>query len=587
MINILKEMYYILTKKQLRKGVLVVFVSLIGAGFELLGVSAILPFIQVLLETEEVMQNGYIVRICEILHITSVNGIITLYGLLLIGVYIFKNLYLIFMGYIELEFATKFRCDLSEKIMKSYLHREYAFHLNNNSSILMRGVISDVNGVYLILNELFHMVAEVLTIAAIGVFLFVSDPIMAMTVIGLIGICILWFLFSFRKKVKEAGLRNNVAQAEVSKYSLQAFGGIKDILVLQRKEFFVNSFNHALQENANTAKKQNMIDRLPARIFETVCVGGIIGIVCILNAIGEDTSAMVAKLAVFAVAAFRAIPAAGRLSNSMNTIMFQRPTLDNTHRVLKEIEQIKQDKEDFIDETQAEKKEFLNAITVNHISWCYDGKKEKVLDKLSITIPKGKSIAFIGSSGAGKTTLADVILGLLQPQEGSVLVDGMDIFAHKKEWSRMVGYVPQVVFLTDDTIRNNIAFGIPYDEIDDDKIWQSLEQAQLAQFVRSLEGGLDTMVGERGVRFSGGQRQRIAIARALYHNPDILVLDEATSALDNETELAVMDAIDALHGLKTLIIVAHRLSTIENCDEIYEIGNGVAIKKEKADVLGK
>jgi ABC-type bacteriocin/lantibiotic exporter with double-glycine peptidase domain len=228
---------------------------------------------------------------------------------------------------------------------------------------------------------------------------------------------------------------------------------------------------------------------------------------------------------------------------------------------------------------------FDSEIKVNSISWRYQDNLPLVLENLDLDIKKGESVALIGESGAGKSTLADILLGLLKPEKGTVTVDGTDIYTIQSSWSRMIGYVPQIVFLIDDTIRKNIAFGIPDDEIDDNKVWQAIEQAQLTATVNSMEKGLDSIVGERGIKLSGGQRQRIAIARALYHNPEIIILDEATSALDNETESAVMEAIDALHGKKTLIIIAHRLSTIQNCDKIYEIKDGKAIYRQHSRIF--
>ena len=227
---------------------------------------------------------------------------------------------------------------------------------------------------------------------------------------------------------------------------------------------------------------------------------------------------------------------------------------------------------------------FMESLRIDKVCWTYPKSDKQVLKDLSITIKKGESVGLIGPSGAGKTTLSDIILGLFKPQSGSVFMDGIDIYTIPGEWSSIIGYVPQSVYLTDDTIKNNIGFGTDENEIDDERVWHALEQAQLKDYVMSLPDKLETFVGERGIRFSGGQRQRIAIARALYYNPDILVLDEATSALDNETEKAIMESIDSLQRHKTLIIVAHRLTTLRNCDKIYEIKDGIAKEVNKKEV---
>lgn len=313
------------------------------------------------------------------------------------------------------------------------------------------------------------------------------------------------------------------------------------------------------------------------------------GIACIRIMIGTNLNTFVPVLGTFAVGAFRILPSISKISSRLNAIAFYRPCLQSTYDNLKEINEYD---EQYMPTLQQEhislEKEisFQNCLEIRNISWKYLNAKNNVLQNLSLTIHKGESVAFIGASGAGKTTLADVIMGLLEPQSGAVEVDGTDIFSIPHQWARTIGYVPQSVFLIDDTVRGNVAFGLKEENVFDDKIWAALEEAQLKEFIESLPLGLDTIVGERGVKFSGGQRQRIAIARALYENPDILVLDEATAALDTETENAVMESIDALQGFKTLIIVAHRLTTIRNCDKIYEIKDGIAVERSKADVFG-
>nr|MCR5127931.1 ABC transporter ATP-binding protein/permease [Lachnospiraceae bacterium] len=299
----------------------------------------------------------------------------------------------------------------------------------------------------------------------------------------------------------------------------------------------------------------------------------------------DDVAGFVTTLGTVAVAAFRLFPAVGRLTTNLNAIMYNRPRLDSMYEMLKEIEEDDTYQLKTADPEDAEPLAFEERLQIKDVRWKYPAGQDDVLRGLNMEIRKGESVALIGPSGAGKTTLADVVLGLLKPQEGQILLDGVDVYQNLAGWAKIIGYVPQAVYLTDDTIRGNVAFGIYEKDIDDEKIWQALEEAQLADFVRGLEKGLDTMVGERGVRLSGGQRQRIAIARALYENPQILVLDEATSALDTETETAVMEAIDSLHGSKTMIIVAHRLTTIRNCDAIFEVNGGVATKRDKEEVL--
>ena len=298
----------------------------------------------------------------------------------------------------------------------------------------------------------------------------------------------------------------------------------------------------------------------------------------------ENPLELVAALASFAVGAFRILPCLGRMSAAMNTMLY---SVEGLEAVYCNMIQARNYDKMMKNETDVEEKEpiFERELKISGLVFYYENPNKIVLSGVDLTISKGKSVAFIGASGAGKTTLADIVLGLLRPKKGKILIDGQEVSSFGKGWNKIIGYVPQSVYLIDDTIRFNVAFGEKQEDIDDERIWAALEQAQLAEFVKGLENGIDTLVGERGVRFSGGQRQRMAIARALYFEPQILVLDEATSALDTETEKAVMESIEALQGKITMIIVAHRLSTIRNCDVIYEINNGKAMIKEKKELF--
>ena len=315
---------------------------------------------------------------------------------------------------------------------------------------------------------------------------------------------------------------------------------------------------------------------LPAPVMESVLVGGLLGVLIVKIVNGADLQGLVPTLAAFAVAAFRILPSINRMTQGINQLTYNKVAVDKIYPAIKEARENGADKRDVIQESGEEGLHFEREIKVENITFSYPAREEKVLDKVNLSIPKNKSIAFVGPSGAGKTTLTDVILGVLEPLEGRILCDGTNIDGCMSAWHAKIGYIPQEVFLLDDTIRNNIAFGIPESEIDDNRVNEVLQEAQLLGFVESLSEGVNTSIGECGARLSGGQKQRIGIARALYANPEILVMDEATSALDNDTESAVMEAINQLAGKKTLIIIAHRLSTIEKCDTVYEIKNGKA-----------
>ena len=350
----------------------------------------------------------------------------------------------------------------------------------------------------------------------------------------------------------------------------QALGAVKDIKILHREPFFVNAFAKYGEKKYQAVKNNEMMGQIPKYLIETVCVGAILLVLTVKLYSGQDLNDMIPQLAAFAMAAFKLLPSVGKIDNYLNLIVFLRPSADLIYRDIR-------DTEDMLLVTMKEEgsaPDQADGIRVEHIFYRYPNTEKDVLKDVSLMIPEGKAVGLIGPSGAGKSTLADVILGILTPTKGKVSYGDMNVHEHPLAWSKKLAYIPQAIFLADETIRSNVAFGIEDEEIEDAKVWQALKEAQLDEFVRSLPEGLDTMVGERGVRLSGGQRQRIGIARALYGDPSILVLDEATSALDSETEAAVMDAIEGLKGRKTLILIAHRLTTIANCQIIYKVDDG-------------
>ena len=462
------------------------------------------------------------------------------------------------------------------------------------SSDVIRGINGDISGLYFFLDALFNFVSELLTAVMISVFIIATDPLMASGILVLLFGCMILVTFGFKKKLSKYGKEFREAQAQQTKTSYQAIMGIKEIKVMHREEHFVQKYKEASGLSVVPQISNAFAGALPERVIEGICISGIIAVVCIRIMSGTDVTKLVPKLGAFAVAAFRILPSMSRMTGYINGMVYQRPALEATYINMYEVnnyekyceEEVKKRKyvTEEVSSCKASVKNWKE-IVLKDITWKYENAPSCVLRELKLNIIKGQAIALIGESGAGKTTLADIIMGLLIPDSGKVLIENIDIFTIPEQWCNLIGYVPQNIFLIDDTIRNNVAFGLEGEEVSEAKVWTALEQAQLKTFVEQLPEKLDTIIGERGIKFSGGQRQRIAIARALYNNPDILVLDEATSALDNETETAVMEAINALHGYKTLIIVAHRLTTIRNCDIIYEITDGEAIQRDKEKIL--
>lgn len=400
----------------------------------------------------------------------------------------------------------------------------------------------------------------------------------------LLAICVGLFFIISKKVSTRLGRENEENNAKLYQWINQSLGGIKEVKVLNREGFFVNSYKRVYKRLIKGAKNNEILAAVPKYIVETVCmIGMLIAIIIKMYYGRNDFQAFVIQLSAFAVAAFRLLPSVGKVNAYINNIMYSKSSLDLIYRDLKEIENCKM--LDFKEGNKVEKWSLKDKIELKDIAYHYPDSEKLVLSDVGFSINRGETVALIGSSGAGKTTLADILLGLLQPVKGAIYVDGKNIYDNMDAWHHMLGYIPQTIYLSDDTIRNNIAFGIREEEIDDYAINEALKKAQLYDFVQTLDKGLDTFVGDRGVRLSGGQRQRIGIARALYYNPEILILDEATSALDNETETAVMEAIESLKGVKTMVIIAHRLTTLKNADVIYEVGDGSISKREKEEVL--
>lgn len=589
LLDMLRKTAAILDKKQKKRSG-IVFLSMILAAFlEMLSISAIMPFVQAVLSPESLRTNPYLSPVILMFGVQSDEALLILIGGIVIMVYLTKNVALILSDYILVKFTCTLECELSNRMMISYMSRPYTYFLNTNSSEVLRGIETDASGINNILRSFFTIFMGSFTTAIMAGFIVRINPFLAVILLIIAVGCVLLITMGFKSRLKIMGERMRQSNVERLKYAYQAVNGIKEISVMQCRESFSDKFVKANLIKNVTDIEYGVSSKFPTRITEIIFIGTIITATCFgLRYMGNSIS-FISGLAVLGFASIRILPLISGISSSVNSLVYYRPMLESAYRNIKEAREYEEFLDKFVQPPEAEsetKFEFKNQLSIREIYWKYPQSDNYVLRGLSLTIAKGESIALIGESGAGKTTLADVILGLLMPEKGQVEMDGMNVFAYPKQWSRVIGYVPQSVYLLDDTIRNNIAFfGMNSGEHGDEQIWSALDQAQLRAFVQAQPEGLDTIVGERGVKLSGGQRQRIAIARALYYNPEILVLDEATAALDSETETAVMESIEALQGTKTLIIVAHRLTTIRNCDKIFEVKNGEAIQRKKQEII--
>lgn len=581
----LKKINYVLDRKQkINLGILLIIIF-IGAFVELLGVSAVMPLINVAMQPETIDEKWYFILISKYTGITDANQMILFLAVLLIIIYILKNIYVMVMYSLQYRFVFNNQQRLSVRMMKSYMQQDYLFHVSKNVAEFQRNITSDVNGFFTVALNVLQFLAEFSVSTVLVIFLLIQDWVSTIAIAALLFLFMGIFTVFFRKVLVKIGEESRQANVLVTKWLFQAFSGIKEIKVANKESFFITNYDKNYKDCARVQRQQSILTYLPKPVMETVCICSLmLAMIIKIAVVKSDIVSFVTTLSVFAVAAFRMLPSFNKITGYISGMMFNKPAIDSVYRDLKEIEQLMMQKT--VEQEDTENISLNQSIRLNDVYFQYPGADKWILKDANLEIQKNTSVALIGASGAGKTTAADLILGILEPQRGTVTIDGVDIKKCMKSWHEGIGYIPQVIYLMDDNIRANVAFGIPESEIDDAAVEKALQEAQLDQFVHALPDGLDTMIGDRGVKLSGGQRQRIGIARALYRNPNVLVLDEATSALDSDTEREVMEAIDGLHGTRTLIVIAHRLSTISKCDKIYEVDNGGFRERDKVDVLG-
>ncbi len=582
--QMMAHLWVILDKRQRIMMIGMIFIILIGSFFELLGVSAMLPFIQAILAPDELLSKSYIRFFVDLFGITDNKTVLIMVGIGIALIYIIKNVYLAFSSYLQVSYSSNTKRQLSTLMLRSYMNRPYSFFVENGSGVILRGLNNDIDGVYNVLSNIFKIAAEGFVVIAVAIYLLAVDTQLAVGVMVIGMICLVVIVFGVKKKLTALALIHRKAIAELAKIVTQVSTGIKDIMVFNRREMFLEKYNKSYEKSNIAEIRSGFAALLPERIIEGSCISGIIIIVLIRLGTGVDPADFVPKMAVFAMGAFRLLPSISRLAGYVSLLIFARPSLEASYEnIVSARKCLSEEKEMVLSDIDNDSLAFTSEIRIEGLDWKYPEGESKVLEGLDLCIRKGEAVGIIGESGSGKSTLADLMLRLYKPQKGGVFMDGIDISTIPEAWSRIMAYIPQNVFLMDDTIRENVIFGAK--DISDDAVWDALKKAALDTFVKGLPDGLDTIVGERGVKFSGGQRQRIAIARALLIDPQIMILDEATSALDNETEAAVMDAIDALSGSVTMMIIAHRLTTLKNCNRIFEITGGKAVERDKSVVI--
>lgn len=584
--DVLHKLIYILTKKQKRYAVYILLMSVAAALLETLGVAVIMPVLDMMLDIKGVRGRWYMVPFVELFHLdTNIRVIWFVCGGVIV-VYLAKTLYFVFYSWVSAKYSYMVQRELGVRVLEAYMKQGYLFFVQNNTSRLINGISGDASSIYGILKTIFTSLMKLLTILCIGAYIMMQSIQMAVVLLLLALLCLLVIQLLYRKSMSKNGRIRRDLMCEMNQVAMEAIQGHKEVLVMNKQEYFIKEYGDVKARYSRVSVKVDMGTTVPAYLIEMICITGILVAVAIQMGNTSNVTELIAQLSTIAAGAFRILPALGAITSGINTITMSTSQLRACYETVRQVKELEQEERRKTEQTKKYADvQLQREITLQGVSFRYPEAQEDVLENVNLTIKKGESIAFIGPSGAGKTTVSDIILALLKPTEGHILMDGIDIEDLGGQWNRIIGYVPQATFIIDDTVRHNIAFGVKKTDIDDEKVWQALKIAQLDEFIKNLPNGLDTKVGERGVRFSGGQRQRLAIARALYRNPDVLVLDEATAALDNETESEVMKAIEALQGYKTLILVAHRLTTVRKCDVIYEVKDKQIVARDKKEIF--
>jgi len=566
----IKKILFLLSKKQKKDLSILTILLFIGLIFEMVGLGILLPVIGILINNNVQETYPSIKPLLNFIGNPTKQELIILIMGLLIFVYLIKSSFLLFLGWQQSKFSTELSADLSKRLFEGYLSQAYEFHLMRNTSEFLRNIKDEIYQFTYVSQAVIALTLELSVIIGAISMLFFVEPIGALIVTLSLFILAGTYYKTFQKKIFKWGELRQYSDEKLNKHLLHGFGGIKELKLSGRESHFINLFSEVNNKKSSVTIKQITLQQIPRLYLELLGVIGLAGLIISFTIQGKPIDNLIPILGLFVAAAFRMIPSANRVMGFLQSIRYAQPVVNLLYEEFKLIHSAnsKKNYKDFILFKE------INKIEIKNLSFSYIGTNKNLLIEIGLTINKGESVGIVGSSGSGKSTLVDLILGLLIPKSGQIMVNDLDIYQNIRSWQNLIGYVPQNVYLSDDTLANNIAFGVDVNQIDYERLHTSLKSAQLDEFVKSLPEGINNEVGERGSRISGGQRQRIGIARALYHTPQLLVFDEATSALDNKTELEVMEVINSLKGSRTILIIAHRLTTIENCDKVFEINDG-------------
>lgn len=578
MLKILKKINILMDKKQKGEMARLLVMMIISAGLETGAVMMVMAVVQLIINPVALEQGETYQKICDMLNLQNTVQFSVLAILFLIGLYIAKNLFAFFLQRNLYRFVYSNQFKTASSLMKNFVRREYEYYLDAETAVIQRSITADVNNMYALIMSVLQIASEIIVVIFLVGALALEDPVMTVVIAVLLLVTLVVIKNIIKPIMNRTGKENQDYGASMYAWISQTVQGIKEIKVAGREQYFIGEYCKVGEGYVKAMERFSLFNNTPKLLIETVCIAGLLGYIMVLIVTGADVAGMVSLFAAFGIAAMRLLPAASRINNQMTSMAFNEPFFFNvSDNLIEETDDAHTDISYAV--VAKEKLPVTREVTLSDITYHYPNSDKLIFDHATVHFPIGKSIGIKGASGAGKTTIIDILLGLLKLQGGKVLADDADIQEHYREWLANVGYIPQMIFLLDADIRKNVAFGVPEEEIDDKKLWYALKEAQLDAFVKTLPEGVYTGIGERGIRLSGGQRQRIGIARALYNDPEVLILDEATSALDNETEAAIMESINRLHGKKTLVIIAHRLQTIEKCDMVFVVENGKIVQE--------
>jgi ATP-binding cassette, subfamily B, bacterial PglK len=578
MLKSLSKLYRLFQRRDHAKLAGIFGMMFVASFLEVLGIGMIPLFVVAVSAPDNLLQYPILGDFLRAVNIDTAEDLVVYGAILLLAVFVTKNLYLGFFTYIKNRFIADRGVHLENRVFKAYMASPYTFYISRNSAELLRNVSSEtikiVQGIMLPFMELtLQVLMSVLILAT----LLLLEPVITVVTALFLGGVGGFFLRFTRKRVQEYGVEDREARMMKIKAVYQGLGGLKATRVLNREHHFLDAYAEWAERSKAATIYSNVVGAIPRFINETLAVSGILLIAAIMVLDGRPVTGIIPVLALFGAATMRLLPALNTSISQITKIQYNAPAVDAVYDDLILLEgRHRKDRIEILREAPP-RLELQDRISIRDLSYHYPGQQEGAVVNVSLEVPRGHAVALVGHSGAGKTTLADLILGLLVPESGTIRVDGVDIRTNTRGWQQNVGYIPQQVYLIDDTIVGNIAFGVPEDEIDMEQVDAAIEAAQLGELIQMLPAGRNTRVGERGVRLSVGQQQRVGIARALYGNPQVLVMDEATSALDNLTERFVIDAIEQLRGDRTIITIAHRLTTVEKCDTIFFMKNGAIV----------